>query len=559
MQRRSFGVLSIVLLGVPLLTAPIFGLRAQRGMVAADHRLASEAGAEILRRGGNAVDAAVAAALAVGVTNPSSCGLGGGGFMVIFDRSSQRVFALDYRETAPRAAHRELYVRDGEVVPGLSTEGGLAVAVPGEIAGSLAALERFGTLPFGVVAGPAIRLARDGFPVEKHLAESIAKRVEVIRRHPPLARLLLKEGGKPHEVGDVLRQPELARVLETVAEVGAEGFYGGWVADAIVGAVVSAGGLLTVEDLRGYQARWREPVRGAFRGNEVFAMPPPSSGGGVLVSVLNTIAHDDLEALGHNSPTYIHLLAESLQFAFADRAAHYGDPDFFPVPLARMIALSSGRVRRMRLSAARTYPPQHYGRKFTADDGGTSHLSVIDGEGNAVALTTSINTGFGSKVLVPGTGIILNNTMDDFSAQPGVPNVYGLIGSEANAIEAGKRPLSSMSPTIVVRNGEAVAVAGGSGGPLIITATLQALLDSLVFEMSSEDAVTAPRLHHQWMPPVLFLEESIREIDDYPLSRLGHSIRRSSRGAAVQLIRRSADGWLDGASDPRKGGRAAGW
>ncbi len=528
-------------------------------MVAAEHGLASRAGVEILRLGGNAVDAAVATALAVGVVNPSSCGIGGGGFMVVFDRSSGQVAALDYREAAPLAAHRDLYVRDGEVVPGLSTEGGLAVAVPGEIAGAFAALQRFGSLPFSVVAGPALRLAREGFPIEEHLADSIARRSEAIGRHDPLARVLLRPDGSPLHLGERLRQPDLAKVLEAIGGGGAEVFYRGWVGQAIVASIVASGGVMTMEDLQRYRPRWRQPVRGELRGDRVYSMPPPSSGGGVLVSVLNTISHDNLEALEHNSPTYVHLLAESLKFAFAERAAHYGDPDFHAVPLMRLTSLAWARGHRRRMSAARTFDPQHYGRSFTGDDAGTSHVSVIDGAGNAVALTTSINTGFGSKVLAAGTGIILNNTMDDFSARPGVPNAYGLIGSEANAIAPGKRPLSSMTPTVVVRDGEAVAVAGASGGPLIITATLQTLLASLIFELEAPAAVAAPRIHHQWMPPILFVEETMREIDDHPLRRLGHSIRRSGRGAAVQMIRRTADGWLEGASDPRKGGRAAGW
>jgi gamma-glutamyltranspeptidase/glutathione hydrolase len=539
--------------------APTAALRARRGMVAAEHELASLAGVEILRRGGNAVDAAVATALAAGVANPSSCGIGGGGFMVIFERASGRVFALDYREAAPAAADRDMFVRNGAVVPGLSTEGGLAVAVPGEMAGVAAALRRFGTMPLDAVAAPAIRLAREGFPVGAHLAGAIDGQREAIARHPDLARLLLRADGTPPAAGATLRQLDLARTLEGLTRSGAETFYRGGLAAAIAAAVARSGGVVQVGDLESYRPLWREPVRGRWAGHDIYGMPPPSSGGGVLMAVLHTIAADDLRTLGHNSPTYLHLLAESLKYAFADRAAFYGDPAFFPVPLPRLVAPASGRAVRRRVRAYETREPSFYGRMHAADDAGTSHLSVVDEAGNAVALTTSVNTAFGSKVVVPGTGIILNNTMDDFSALPGVPNTFGLVGSEANAVAAGKRPLSSMSPTVVVRAGEARAVAGGSGGPLIITGTLQVLLNALVFDMDAEEAVAAPRLHHQWMPPVLMLEEGTREIDAVPLQRIGHAVRRTTGGAAIQFIQRTADGWLDGAADPRKGGRAAGW
>jgi len=529
------------------------------GVVVADHGLASQAGVEIMRMGGNAVDAAVAAALAVGVVNPSSCGIGGGGFMIVFDRASGEVHALDYRESAPHAAYRDLFVRDGRVVGGLSTVGGLAVATPGELAGAAAALERFGTMSLETVAVPAVRLARRGFAVEAHLAAAIERRLEVIRAHEGLARIFLHADGTPLRRGEILHQPDLARTLQDASRDGGESFYRGAVAQAIVAAVTASGGVISTRDLAEYRPLWRRPVHGSFRGKEIFSMPPPSSGGGVLMEILNTVADDDLEALGHNSPTYIHLMAEAMKFAFADRSASYGDPDFYPVPLERLTSRAAGRRKRRRLSAVRTHDTDFYGRDYAGDDAGTCHLSVVDPAGNAVALTTSVNTGFGSKLVVPGTGIILNNTMDDFSARPGEPNAYGLVGSEANSIEPDKRPLSSMTPTIVLEHGRVVAVAGASGGPLIITSTLQALLNVIVFDFDAAAAVAAPRLHHQWVPPVLMLENGIRRIDDFPLERLGHRLYRSSRSGAVQLIRRTRDGWLEGAADPRKGGRAAGW
>jgi gamma-glutamyltranspeptidase/glutathione hydrolase len=528
-------------------------------MVAAEHQLASQAGVAILEAGGNAVDAAVATSLAVGVANPTSCGIGGGGFMLIFDQANGRVAALDYRETAPAGASRDMFVRDGRVVPELSLHSGLAVATPGEIAGLFAALQRYGSKSFAEVAAPAIVLARDGFAVEAHLADSIARNAELIRARPALAALLFHPDGTPLRAGEILRQPQLAATLETIAARGQRAFYQGRIAGAIVAAVQAAGGVLSERDLASYRPVWRRPVSASFDGYTFYGMPPPSSGGGVMIEALNIMRDDDLRALEQDSPTYLHLLAEALQFGFADRAEFYGDPDVVRVPLARLTSRQRARQQRRRISAPTSFSPDWYGRRVVADDHGTSHLSVVDGRGNAVACTTSINTAFGSMVVAGDTGIILNDTMDDFSAQPGTPNVFGLIGSEANAIAPGKRPLSSMSPTIVTRGGAVAAVAGGSGGPLIITGTLQALLNALIFGDDAEAAVSAPRLHHQWMPPVLLVESGIGAGTRGALTRLGYRIADLPAAASVQLVLRAPDGTLDGASDPRKGGKAAGW
>jgi gamma-glutamyltranspeptidase/glutathione hydrolase len=479
--------------------------------------------------------------------------------MLIFDPATGRMTALDYRETAPAAASRDMFVRDGRAVPELSLRGGLAVATPGEIAGLFAVLRRHGSRSFAEVAAPAIALARDGFPVAPHLADSIARNADLIRARPALAALLLHADGTPLGAGETLRQPQLAATLETIAAQGPPAFYDGPIATAIADAVQAAGGVLTREDLASYRPVWRRPVSTSLDGYAFYGMPPPSSGGGVLIEVLNTIRGDDLRALEPNSATYLHLLAEALQFAFADRAAFYGDPDAVRVPLPALLAPARGRDRRRRISAPTTFSPRWYGTRTTAVDAGTSHLSVVDAAGNAVACTTSINTAFGSMVVAGDTGIILNNTMDDFSVQPGVPNVFGLVGSEANAIAPGRRPLSSMSPTIVTRDGAVAAVAGGSGGPFIITGTLQVLLNALVFDQDAEAAVAAPRLHHQWSPQVLLLERGIDGGRRAALARLGHRVADAPMAAAVQLVRRAPDGTLDGAADPRKGGQAAGW
>jgi gamma-glutamyltranspeptidase / glutathione hydrolase len=531
----------------------------RNGMVAAEHRLASEAGIRILQQGGNAVDAAVATSLAAGVVNPTSCGIGGGGFMLIFERATGDVYALDYRETAPAAARRDMFVRDGQVVPELSLHSGLAVAVPGEIAGLFAALRRFGSLPFATVAAPAIAYARDGFAVEPHLAESIAHQLDALQARPAMAAIFLHPDGTPLQVGEMLRQPALAESLQAIARDGAAAFYAGPIAAAIVESVRAAGAVLTSADLSSYRPIWRQPVAAEFHGYDIYGMPPPSSGGGVLITALNILRGDDLPALGHDSPTYLHALTEALQFAFADRAAYYGDPDFVHVPLRALTAPARGHRLRQRMSAAKTFPPDFYGDHTLEGDAGTSHLSVVDAAGNAVAATTSINTTFGAMVVAADRGIILNDTMDDFSAQPGVPNAYGLIGSEANAIAPGKRPLSSMAPSIVTRSGHVVAVAGGSGGPFIITGTMQVLLNALVFGQDAATAVAAPRIHTQWMPPFLMVENGISPLDRWALRRLGHRDVDAPSAAAVQLVLRAPDGGLDGAADERKGGVAVGW
>ncbi|MEO8601601.1 MAG: gamma-glutamyltransferase [bacterium] len=528
-------------------------------MVAAEHRLASEAGVAILKAGGNAVDAAVATSLAVGVVNPTSCGIGGGGFMLIFDRTAHRVVALDYRETAPAAATRDMFVRDGKADPELSLHSGLAVATPGEIAGLYAAHERYGTRPFAQLAAPAIGLARDGFPIEEHLANAIAKQLDLIRARPALARILLHADGTPLTAGETLRQPDLAQTLEAIAAKGPRAFYTGPVAAGIAASVQAAGGVMTTADLAAYRALWRQPVAAPFAGYTVYGMPPPSSGGGVLITVLNELAADDLPALGQNSATYLHLLAEALQFAFADRAEYYGDPAFTAVPMATLLAPERGRALRQRINAPATHPPAYYGNRAGTADAGTSHISVVDSAGNAVACTTSINTTFGSLLVAGAHGVILNDTMDDFSAQPGVPNTFGLVGSEANAVAPNKRPLSSMSPTIVTRGHAVAAVAGGSGGPFIISGTLQVLLNSLVFGQDAASAVASPRLHHQWTPPVLMVESGIGDGERQVLAHIGHRVIDAPMAAGVGLVTRAPDGTLDGASDARKGGQAVGW
>lgn len=559
--RFRIGLL-LALHGLLLPPAAVLAAWGAHGMVASEHLLASQAGVEMLQRGGNAVDAAVATALAVGVLNPSSCGVGGGGFMLIYLARDQRAVALDYREVAPAAASRDMFVRDGQAVPELSRRGGLAVAVPGEAAGLAAAQRRYGTLPWATVFEPAIRYAREGFSVESHLAAEIAQSRDALRSNRVLAGNFLHPDGSPLGRGETVRQPQLGQTLERVAAEGPAAFYRGPIAEQIVRSVHAAGGVLSETDLADYRPRWRHPVRAAHDGNVVFAMPPPS-GGGVLLEMLGILRHDDMAVLGHNSPTYVHLLAEAMQHAFADRALFFGDPDLVQVPLARLLAATNTDALRRRISATKTFDHTAYGSAAAKSgaplsDSGTSHLSVMDANGNAVACTTTINTAFGSMVVADDSGIILNNEMDDFSAQPGVPNVYGLIGTEANAVAPRKRPLSSMTPTIVTRNGRVVLALGGSGGPLIISATLQVLLNTLDFDFDATAAVAAPRIHDQWVPAVLAVEPGVSRLTRSALARYGYTVKEVPAMGAIQVVRMQS-GVFEGASDPRKGGEAMGW
>jgi gamma-glutamyltranspeptidase / glutathione hydrolase len=562
-QRHLAQLAGVLLLAVALPhRAPLRAAWGTHGMVAAEHGLASEAGVAILQQGGNAVDAAVATAFAVCVVNPSSCGIGGGGFMLIYIARQYRAHALDYREVAPAAATRDMFVRDGKAVPALSQRGGLAVGVPGEVAGLADALHRYGTLRLATVLQPAMRYARDGFPVGPHLAKEIAGNREALQAVPALARVFLHSDGSPLGVGETLRQEDLAATLQRIADEGPAAFYTGDVAAAIVASVRAAGGVLSDGDLSAYRPIWRTPLEIDYRGEQIFAMPPPSSAG-ILLEVLRILEDDDLAALRPDSATYLHVLAEAMQHGFADRAHFYGDPDFVDVPVPQLLAPANTAALRRRISAAHTLEQSAYGSAVrttasAANDHGTSHFSVMDAHGNAVACTTTINTGFGSFVVADGTGVILNNELDDFSAQPGVPNVYGLVGAAENAIAPGKRPLSSMCPVIVTRHGRAVLALGGSGGPLIISGTLQVLLNVLAFDLDAAAAVAAPRVHDQWVPSVLLVEPGIPPTTRATLARLGYSVRELPAMGAVQVVRWS-DGVFEGASDPRKNGEAVGW
>ncbi len=496
------------------------------GAVAADHVLASEAGARMLRLGGNAVDAAVAAALSSGVVQPSGSGLGGGGFALVVEPDGTPHF-LDFRETAPAAAKKDMYQAQGAS----SRDGGLAVAVPSEGPGLAALLERFGRLPPATVAAPAVDQASRGFQEGSHLTESLVD-------HPPMGALFVQQG-------DRLTRPLLARALKAWGATGGRAFRDGWVARDFVAAADAAGGVLTLDDLRDYRVQERVPLTGSWHGYTVVTAPPPSSGGVAILQMLE--ATDGVPGL----PCRV----EAARHAMADRAVFGGDPGFVNVDTTALLAPE--RIAAIRADCGpTTFPPEHYGSVETREDHGTLHISVMDGRGMAVALTTTINTSFGSGVIAPRSGIVLNNEMDDFTTRPGLPNAYGLVQGENNAVGPGRRPLSSMSPTVVLGpDHRPVLAVGASGGPFIITATYQVIEGILLDGMSALGAVSAPRWHDQWLPNVVTVESA--EPRTAELTAAGHTLVVLARPfCSVQAVHRLDDGTFDAASDPRKGGEA---
>jgi len=538
------GVLAI---GTALAVAP--PPAAGHAVVAADHPLASEAGAAVLAMGGNAVDAAVAAALSAGVVQPAGSGLGGGGFAV-GRLAGGDPFVLDFREVAPAGATADMYVGpDGVADPDASRIGGRAVAVPGEPLGLAELVSRFGRLSHRQVAAPAITQAMRGFSVGPHLAGALE------RTRYAAVQQLFQAGGGLARTGDEVRRPGLANTLRDWARTRGRSVYAGSDARAIVAAVAPDGGVLTYEDLRSYATMDRTPLVGTYRGYTVITMPPPSSGGVALLQMLSVLEGWELSEIGHNSSEYVHLLAEAMQHAYADRAHHLGDPDFVDVPVEALLSPSRTVEIQQAIWPGRTFGVEHYGQRIAPPrDAGTQHISATDLAGGAVALTTTINTSFGSGVVVPGLGLLLNNEMDDFAAAPGVPNAFGLVGGAANAIAPGKRPLSSMTPTIVLdESGETVLVLGASGGGFIISATLQVLLGILDYGLDPQEAVAAPRFHHQWLPAELWLEKGYPDDVARALVARGHSINRRGESSSVQVAARIDGAWAGGA-DPRKGG-----
>jgi gamma-glutamyltranspeptidase/glutathione hydrolase len=537
---------------------------APRGMVVASQSDAARAGAALLEAGGNAVDAAVATAFALAVTQPFSAGLGGGCFVLV-RLADGSVFAVDARETAPAAAERDMYLRPG-VAADASLLGPLAVATPGFVAGLALAQERWGAKAWREVLAPAIRLAEEGFaigPYHARMLGHLAKR-GLFERFPETARIQLEPTGDPPRPGARIVQRDMARTLRRIAKDGSRAFYEGPIAEAIAAEMERRGGLVTLGDLEGYRPKLRGAVRGSYRGLELISFPPPSSGGAILVEMLNVLEGFDLAAQPPDAPDTAHRVAEAMKLAFADRAAWLGDPDFVPVPVERLTAkdYAAGLRARIDTSGNPDSALEVRGPGLPAEDAGTTHLSTADAAGNAVALTMTINTPFGSGITVRGTGIVLNNEMDDFARAPDTPNVYGLVDTRgANAIAPGKRPLSSMTPTIVLRGGELFMVTGSPGGPRIITTTLHTILNVVDFGMNVREAVAAPRYHHQWVPDKVFAEPDVSpELVD-GLRKRGHEVEVAKRtwSSAQAIVVDAATGHFAGGSDPRGDGAAVGF
>ena len=567
--RSCAALLCTLLLGLSARAAAPAPASGTRGMVVTSESGATRAGLAMLERGGNAVDAAVAAAFALGVTQPFSAGVGGGAFLLI-RRPDGELIALDARETAPAAAHRDLYLAP-DLPERASLQGPLAVATPGFVAGCALALEKWGTVSLAEALQPAIALAEQGIEIGRYHARMLGYMSQRLReRFPETARIQLPPPDQPLRPGWRLVQQDLAETLRRLADRGPALFYTGELARAMAAHVQARGGILSAADLAAYRPRQREPVRGNYRGFDVVTFPPPSSGA-VLLQMLHVLEAEDLAALGAGSSAALHRIAEAMKLGFADRNTYLGDPDFVDVPVERLISKEYAAAQRARLATPWwKSAPWHWGAERAArvrrpglplDDAGTAHLSTSDAAGGAVALTMTINTPFGSGITVPGTGVVLNNEMDDFATAPDTPNVYGLVDTRgANAIAPGKRPLSSMSPTIVEREGRLVMVTGSPGGPRIITSTLLTLIGVIDYGLDVSQAVSAPRFHHQWLPDKLLVEPTVAPDVVEALRRRGHHVEVSRREwSAVESIALDDEGVHWGAADPRRDGLAAGY
>ncbi len=533
---------------------------AENGMVAAQERIAAEVGRDILAAGGNAIDAGVAVAFALAVTLPRAGNIGGGGFMLVHDAKTGETHAIDYREMAPAGATRDMFLdADGNADSELSRYSGAASGVPGTVAGMKMALDQYGSMEWADVIAPAIKLAEEGITVTPDLADSLEAMKERLTAYPSAAAIFYKDGGELYRPGETLVQADLAATLKTIAAEGPDGFYKGPVAAAIAKAVTDAGGAMTVEDMANYKAIMREPVKGTYRGYEIVSMPPPSSGGVHLIQILNTLEGYPIGALGENSAETIHLMAEAMKLAYADRSEYLGDPDFVDVPVSELMSKEYAADMRSKISASFAMPSEQIKPADLApyESDQTTHYSIIDKEGNAISNTYTINFSYGSGLVADGTGVLMNNEMDDFSAKPGVPNAYGLIGGDANAVEAGKRPLSSMTPTIVNKDGEVWLVTGSPGGARIITTVLQVIMNMIDHDMNVAEASTVARVHHQWLPDELRIEEGISLDTQRALQAKGHVISlQEVMGSTQSVMKDPETGFLLGASDPRRAGAA---
>jgi gamma-glutamyltranspeptidase/glutathione hydrolase len=548
MNRLLLGV-AVSCVAISALVAGSAPVRARKGMVLSEDRIASAIGADVLREGGTAVDAAVATAFALAVTFPSAGNIGGGGFLVYRPASGDPV-AYDFREMAPPGSSADMFLRNGTYDSNLHHLNHLAVGVPGTVAGLHLAWSDHGKLPWKRLVDRAIELARDGFPVSIELARSL-ENVAI----PHFSR-----GGVPYRAGDTLKQPDLARTLQRIASRGPRGFYEGETATLIEREMIGHGGLVTRDALRGYEAKKRAPVRGTYRGYEVTSMPPPSSGGTTLVEMLNILEGYDLKAAGSGSAQNVHLIAETMRRAYADRAQHLGDPDFNPnMPIARLISKEYAQDLRHTIDPARasTSSPQTF--SWPAESAETTHISVADERRNAVALTYTLEYSYGSRIVVPGAGFLLNNEMGDFNPRRGMTTAEGLIGTEPNLAAPRKRMLSSMTPTILSKDGRLFMLTGSPGGRTIINTVLLTILNVVDFGMNAQEAVDAGRFHHQWLPDRIVHETHAVSPDSIALLKgMGHRVETTQSQGAAEMIVVGQDGVLEGGVDRRKADGGAG-
>lgn len=569
MQRRNFqlwSVRSIVMTYAVLLisqtafsAAIIEGERmtpvqGKDGMVVTSHFLATESALAVLRNGGNAIDAAVTAAFSLAVTQPRSGNIGGGGFMLISSEQKDEVIAIDYREKAPSKATVDMFLdQKGEADSEVSRYSHLASGVPGTVAGLALALEKYGTITLDTAMAPAIKLAEEGFIVTPRFSEGLKEKEKMLKKWDSSAKVFYKADGSYYEPGDLFVQKDLAATLKRIAKNGKREFYEGKTAELLVAEMARHGGLISMEDLKNYAPRIKEPVHGTYRGYDIFSMSPPSSGGAHVVQILNILEGYPIGEYGHNSAQTIHLMAEAMKRAYADRSLYLGDDDFVAVPLRGIISKEYATSLRAKIDTEKATPsktiapdkPQPY------ESNETTHFSIVDKFGNAVSNTYTINFSYGSGIVVDGAGFLLNNEMDDFSAKPGVPNAYGLIGGEANKVEPNKRMLSSMSPTIVKQDGKNFLVTGSPGGSRIITTTLQVIMNVIDHGLNIQSAVAAPRIHHQWLPDELRIEEGLSPDTIKILQDKGHTVKQKSSMGAIQSIM-VKDGIMYGGADPRR-------
>lgn len=507
--RQSISILaaiSLCLAPLPALAASPAPVEAEHGMVVTAQHLATDVGVDVLKSGGNAVDAAVAVGYALAVVYPTAGNLGGGGFMTIRMKDGKTTF-LDFRERAPLAATKTMYLdAKGDIVPRASLDGYLAVGTPGSVMGFETAREKYGTRKREELIAPALKYAKEGFTLEQGDAASFATGAKRLAKDDEAAKIFLKAGGSPYVSGEKLVQPDLAAVLQSISEKGPDAFYKGAPAEAIVKASQAKGGILAKEDFEQYKVRELKPIECNYRGYDIISSPPPSSGGVIICEILNVLEGYPLSYLGYGSAEAVHIMVEAMRYAYVDRNAALGDPDFIDNPISKLLDRSYAASIRAKIDPYRAGTSANLKPLGGKESTETTHYSVIDDEGNAVAVTYTLNGSFGAGVVAPGTGVLLNNEMDDFTSKPGVPNLYGLVQGEANAIAPKKTPLSSMSPTIVTKDGKPFMVIGSPGGSRIITITLEAIINVVDFGMDISQAVNTPRIHHQWQPDTVYLE-----------------------------------------------------